>query len=99
MLDLSQSLRLVFVALVIFNLLAATQDIATDGLAVHLLQGRDRGLANGIQVGGYRLGMVLGGGLLLWIYSLTGWRPMRSVEPCVGKECVRTVRSRWPRVH
>src|SRR3546814_6852047 len=34
MLDLSQSLRLVFVALVIFNLLAATQDIATDGLAV-----------------------------------------------------------------
>lgn len=75
-LDLSQSLRLVFVALVIFNLLAATQDIATDGLAVHLLQGRDRGLANGIQVGGYRLGMVLGGGLLLWIYSLAGWRPM-----------------------
>src|SRR3546814_13882255 len=75
MLDLSQSLRLVFVALVIFNLLAATQDIATDGLAVHLLQGRDRGLANGIQVGGYRLGMVLGGGLLLWLYSLTGWRP------------------------
>src|SRR3546814_4112893 len=49
MLDLSQSLRLVFVALVIFNLLAATQDIATDGLAVHLLQGRDRGLANGIR--------------------------------------------------
>src|SRR3546814_481657 len=79
MLDLSQSLRLVFVALVIFNLLAATQDIATDGLAVHLLQGRDRGLANGIQVGGYRLGMVLGGGLLLWIYSLTGWRPMFGV--------------------
>lgn len=75
-LDLSQSLRLVFVALVIFNLLAATQDIATDGLAVHLLQGRDRGLANGIQVGGYRLGMVLGGGLLLWIYSFAGWRPM-----------------------
>lgn len=75
-LDFSQSLRLVFIALVIFNLLAATQDIATDGLAVNLLQGRDRGLANGIQVGGYRLGMVLGGGLLLWIYSLAGWQAM-----------------------
>nr|WP_194241140.1 MFS transporter [Solimonas terrae] len=74
--DFSGSLRLVFVALLIFNLLAATQDIVTDGLAVILLGPRDRGLANGIQVGGYRLGMVLGGGLLLWIYGLAGWRPM-----------------------
>ncbi|MGH8444494.1 MAG: MFS transporter [Solimonas sp.] len=75
-LEFSESLRLVFVALVIFNLLAATQDIATDGLAVTLLGPRERGLGNGIQVGGYRLGMVLGGGLLLWIYSVAGWQLM-----------------------
>lgn len=75
-LDLSASLRVVFIALLFFNVLAATQDIATDGLAVVMLGPRERGVANGLQVGGYRLGMVLGGGLLLWIYSIAGWRPM-----------------------
>lgn len=55
------------------NLLAATQDIATDGMAVDLLRPRDRGLANGIQVAGYRVGMVIGGGALLIAFSRIGW--------------------------
>lgn len=62
-----------FVAVFAFNLLAATQDVATDGLAVRLLNAQQRGLANGIQVGGYRFGMVLGGGLLLWLFARTSW--------------------------
>lgn len=62
-----------FVAVFAFNLLAATQDVATDGLAVRLLSAQQRGLANGIQVGAYRFGMVLGGGLLLWLFARTGW--------------------------
>jgi len=62
-----------FVAVFAFNLLAATQDVATDGLAVRLLDAQQRGLANGIQVGAYRFGMVLGGGLLLWLFSRTSW--------------------------
>jgi len=49
-------------AVLVFNLLAATQDIVTDGLAVRLLAARERGLANAIQVGAYRLGMILGAG-------------------------------------
>src|SRR3546814_14141693 len=49
MLDLSQSLRLGFAALVLFHLPAATPDIPQDGLAVHLLQGRESGLPNGHQ--------------------------------------------------
>lgn len=77
-LDLSQRLWPVFIALLLFNVLAATQDIATDGLAVRLLGTRERGLANGIQVGAYRIGMVLGGGLLLWIYARLGWQAMFS---------------------
>ncbi|WP_028080544.1 MFS transporter [Solimonas soli] len=75
-LELSDSLRFVFVALFLFNLLAATQDVATDGLAVVLLAPRDRGIGNAIQTGGYRLGMVIGGGLLLWVYTIAGWRFM-----------------------
>ncbi|MFT6398620.1 MAG: putative MFS family arabinose efflux permease [Bradymonadia bacterium] len=51
------------------NFLAATQDIATDGLAVDLLRPR----ANGIQVAGYRVGMVIGGGALLVAFSRIGW--------------------------
>lgn len=62
-----------FVAVFAFNLFAATQDVATDGLAVRLLDAQQRGLANGIQVGAYRFGMVLGGGLLLWLMARTSW--------------------------
>lgn len=56
-----------------FNLVAASQDVVTDGLAVRVLGPRERGLGNGIQVGAYRLGMILGGGLLLWLYARSGW--------------------------
>jgi MFS family permease len=70
------SLLALFVAAFLFNLVAATQDIATDGLAVRILDVRERGLANGIQVGAYRVGMILGGGLLLWIYAKVGWSVM-----------------------
>jgi PAT family beta-lactamase induction signal transducer AmpG len=55
------------------NLLAATQDIATDGLAIRLLGPSERGLGNGLQVAGYRVGMVFGGGLLLMLYGKLGW--------------------------
>lgn len=56
------------------NLCAATQDIATDGLAVEVLPERERGFANGLQVAGYRLGMFFGGGLLLIYYVELGRR-------------------------
>src|SRR5512138_1452829 len=59
-----------------FNLIAACQDIATDGLAVRVLDRHERGLANGLQVGAYRFGMILGGGLLLWIFARTSWSTM-----------------------
>lgn len=61
-------------AVLLFNLLAATQDIVTDGLAVRWLASRERGLANAIQVGAYRLGMIVGGGGLLWLLAHSHWR-------------------------
>lgn len=74
--DASASLWLLVLALFLFNLISATQDIATDGLAVNLLSARERGLGNGIQTGGYRIGMMLGGGLLLWLFAQAGAQPM-----------------------
>jgi MFS family permease len=59
-----------------FNTIAASQDVVTDGLAVRTLDTRERGLANALQVGAYRLGMIFGGGLLLWIFAKTSWQIM-----------------------
>lgn len=72
-LNLESNYALLFAAAFSFNLVAASQDVVTDGLAVRLLDARERGLGNGLQVGAYRLGMILGGGLLLWIFARTNW--------------------------
>ena len=62
-------------AMFITNLFAATQDIATDGLAVDILTPSERGVGNGVQVAAYRVGMVVGGGALLAGFSTFGWLP------------------------
>lgn len=67
-------LPLILAATLLTNMLAATQDIATDGLAVDSLEPHERGLGNGVQVAGYRVGMIVGGGLLLIIYDSLKWR-------------------------
>lgn len=66
-------LTVVLSGVLLLNLLAATQDIATDGLAVTLLGPEERGLGNGVQVAAYRLGMILCGGVLLILYEQVGW--------------------------
>jgi MFS family permease len=67
--ELSVLLGLVF----LFNLFAATQDIAVDGLAVDTLRPEELGLGNAAQVVGYKLGMLTGGGLLVWASQHIGW--------------------------
>lgn len=57
----------------LFLLLAATQDIASDGLAVRVLTVGERGVGNGIQVGGFYLGQILGGGVMLLLFARFGW--------------------------
>ena len=67
------ALLLAVVATAVFMFSAATQDAATDGLAVRLISSERRGWANGVQVGGYYLGQIVGGGLMLVLYALYGW--------------------------
>lgn len=62
-----------FAGVLMANMLAATQDIATDGLAVNTLDDSERGLGNGLQVAGYRVGMIVGGGALLVVYERLQW--------------------------
>lgn len=74
--DLNGGFMVLMVAAFAFNIIAASQDVITDGLAVRMLDTQERGLANAVQVGAYRFGMILGGGLLLWIFARTSWATM-----------------------
>ncbi|HSA15283.1 MAG TPA: MFS transporter [Spirochaetota bacterium] len=65
-------LALVFV----MNLVAATQDIAVDGLAVDILDADELGTGNAAQVVGYKAGMLLGGGIILWLTSFLSWESL-----------------------
>lgn len=69
----NSDMALIFVVVALCNLFAATLDIATDALAVRLLKGPERGIGNGVQVAGYRIGMVISGGLLLIVFEQLGW--------------------------
>ena len=66
---------LVFFGLLLFmNLTGATQDIATDGLAVNLLKSDQQHWGNTFQVIGSRLGFIIGGGAVLWCLDWLDWQ-------------------------
>jgi predicted MFS family arabinose efflux permease len=63
-----------FVALLSMNLVGATQDIATDGLAVNMLNNQQQHWGNTFQVIGSRLGFIVGGGAILWALDWLDWQ-------------------------
>lgn len=67
------SVRPIVALVVLLNLLAATLDIAVDGLAVDLLEPHELGLGNIAQVVGFKFGMLTGGGFLVWASESIGW--------------------------
>jgi MFS transporter, PAT family, beta-lactamase induction signal transducer AmpG len=68
-----EAMAVLAVGVLLVNFCAATQDIATDALAVETLTPAERGIGNGLQVGAYRVGMVLGGGAILVVFGRAGW--------------------------
>lgn len=62
------------VLVLLMNLFAATMDVAVDGLAVDVLEPHELGYGNIAQVVGYKVGMLTGGGLLVWASGEIGWR-------------------------
>ncbi|QNX59967.1 MFS transporter [Acinetobacter seifertii] len=74
-LDQPLYLFIFFIALLFMNLTGATQDIATDALAVNLLQHDQQHWGNTFQVVGSRLGFIVGGGAVLWCLDWLSWRP------------------------
>ncbi|MBL3553745.1 MFS transporter [Rhodovulum sulfidophilum] len=71
--DVIDDFPLVYALCLGVALLAATQDIAVDGLACRLLPETGRGLGNGLQIAGGLVGNMVGGGLILMLYPQIGW--------------------------
>lgn len=67
-------LFLFFIALLCMNSIGATQDIATDGLAVRILNTDQQHFGNMFQVIGSRLGFIVGGGAILWAMDWLSWQ-------------------------
>ncbi|KIG19606.1 AmpG permease [Enhygromyxa salina] len=70
----AEALGLFLGMIALTNLFAATMDIAVDGLAVDMLEAEELGWGNIAQVVGYKIGMQIGGGILLWASQWIGWR-------------------------
>ncbi|MEM9769644.1 MAG: MFS transporter [Cyanobacteria bacterium P01_D01_bin.71] len=72
--DVSSQFQLLLAGALLISVLSASQDIATDALAVGLLPPQERGFGNGVQRGGNALGAVIGGGGMLLLLSFWGWQ-------------------------
>lgn len=73
-LDQPSYLFIFFALLFLMNLTGATQDIATDALAVNLLKNDQQHWGNTFQVIGSRLGFIVGGGAVLWCLDWLDWQ-------------------------
>lgn len=62
----------VWIAIGAFTFLSATNDIATDGYTIELLDRHEYGLANGLRIGFYRVGMLFAGAVLM-VSGFYGW--------------------------
>ena len=88
-------LPLLFGLVFLMNFFAATMDIAVDGLAVDMLELSELGKGNIAQVVGYKVGMLTGGGLLLWLSSWLGWEGLFfTMAALVGVAMIITLRYR-----
>ena len=71
--QLGTSISLFVLGVALINILSSMQDVATDGQAVQILNWKDRGLGNAVQVGMFWIGYVIGGGLILMLMNYLGW--------------------------
>lgn len=74
--NLQTDFNMIIILMLIAIFASATQDIATDALAILTLKKRERSMGNAIQsIGGF-LGALIGSGLLLLIYNAFGWKAL-----------------------
>ncbi|KPK41011.1 MAG: hypothetical protein AMJ69_00395 [Gammaproteobacteria bacterium SG8_47] len=62
----------VWYAVGLFTLASATNDIAIDGYTIEMLETKELGIANGLRIAFYRVGMLAAGGVLI-LSDYLGW--------------------------
>ncbi|WP_085535838.1 MFS transporter [Massilibacteroides vaginae] len=80
-LDFKLDFYLILMLIILSFIASATQDIATDALAVLSFNKRDKSLVNSMQSMGSFLGSMLGSGLLLLLFRQFGWN---NLLPCLA---------------
>jgi MFS transporter, PAT family, beta-lactamase induction signal transducer AmpG len=71
-LNVQENITGLLVCMFLVFLFSASQDIATDALAVNLLKPQERGIGNAIQASGNFLGAIIGGGVALILLEKAG---------------------------
>jgi len=64
-----------WVLVALLCLAAATQDLAVDAYTIDLLETSELGMANGVRIGAYRVGLIASGGGVLILSDTLGWSP------------------------
>lgn len=80
-LDFKTNFTTILTLVIISFVASATQDIATDALAVLSFSKKDKSLANSMQSMGSFAGSMIGGGILLLLFKQIGWN---SLLPCLA---------------
>ena len=80
-LDFKENFTTILVLVIISFVASATQDIATDALAVLSFSRKDKSLVNSMQSMGSFAGAMLGGGALLLLFKQIGWNILL---PCLA---------------
>jgi len=72
--NLTTDFKTIVVLMVVAFFLSATQDIASDALAIKILNTGQRSIGNSMQSSGSFLGTLFGSGVLLVLYPSVGWQ-------------------------
>lgn len=80
-LDFQTNFTTILILIIISFVASATQDIATDALAVLSFNKKDKSMANSMQSMGSFAGTMIGGGVLLLLFKQIGWN---SLLPCLA---------------
>jgi len=74
--DLQTDFKTIILLIVIAFIASATQDIATDIFAIHILKSHEKSLGNSMQSSGSFVGSLMGTGVLLFAYYYFGWQSL-----------------------
>lgn len=71
--EIGGQISLFIAGVFLINIFSSMQDISIDGHSITLLKLSQRGWGNSVQVGTFWLGYIIGGGLMLILFSIIGW--------------------------